>query len=113
MGVEYGPDRPPARIRSRARLRRPANSWRRHRRVLRRAGLLILLIYGLLMPVAWGAPAGNIGALTVRPGETLWSIAVQRYPGSDPRVVIPLLERANRVHGTVIQPGVRLLLPAI
>lgn len=80
---------------------------------MQRAGLLVLLLFGLLMPVAWGAPAGSIGTITVRRGETLWAIAVQRYPGMDPRVVIPSIERANGLGGAVIQPGVRLVLPAI
>jgi len=97
----------------RAEGRRAPSPWRRQRRLVQRAGLLALLLGGLLMPVAWGAPAGNVGTVRVRRGETLWAIAAQRYPGTDPRLVIPAIERANGLRGPVIQPGVRLVLPAI
>lgn len=93
--------------------RRAPSRWRTQRRLARRGAVLALVICGLLMPVAWGAPAGNVGTVTVRRGETLWSIAVARYPGRDPRVVIPAIERANGLDGAVIQPGVQLALPAV
>ncbi len=92
--------------------RRSPSAWRRQRRLVQRAGLLALVLGGFLMPVAWGAPAGSIGSVTVRPGETLWSVAVQHYPGMDPRLAVAAIEHANGLSGAVIQPGVHLVLPA-
>jgi Tfp pilus assembly protein FimV len=48
----------------------------------------------------------------VRPGDTLWSIAVRISPGSDPRRVVDQLARTNGVDATHLVPGQELLLPA-
>ena len=48
--------------------------------------------------------------LVVRPGETLWSIASESYPG-DPREGVWELERRNGLTGATIVPGQRLTLP--
>jgi nucleoid-associated protein YgaU len=48
---------------------------------------------------------------TVRAGETLWSIAEQAYPTSDPRDAIYRIERANRIPGAAIAAGQELVLP--
>ena len=46
---------------------------------------------------------------TVRPGETLWSIASLEY-GGDPREHIDAIASANRLSDTLV-PGVDLVLP--
>jgi hypothetical protein len=46
----------------------------------------------------------------VRPGDTLWSIAVTHYAG-DPRDGIWKIQRENHLGATLIRPGERLLLP--
>jgi nucleoid-associated protein YgaU len=53
--------------------------------------------------------AGRPESYVVRPGDTLWSIAAERYSG-DPREGVWKLQRANHL-GTTIRPGQRLLLP--
>lgn len=45
----------------------------------------------------------------VLPGDTLWSIARRVEPGADPRALVAKLEA--QVHGSVLRPGDRLLLP--
>ena len=47
---------------------------------------------------------------TVRPGETLWTIASASY-GGDPREGVWRLERRNRLVGATIVPGQRLVVP--
>ncbi len=47
---------------------------------------------------------------TVRPGDTLWSIAVANYAG-DPREGVWELQRRNGLSGATIVPGQRLVLP--
>ena len=55
--------------------------------------------------------AGPTMRYTVKPGDTLWSIAVSHYAG-DPRDAIYRIDRRNHLGGSVIVPGERLVLPS-
>ena len=46
----------------------------------------------------------------VKPTDTLWSIAAAHYAG-DPREGIWKLQHRNHLHGTMLVPGQRLVLP--
>jgi LysM repeat protein len=76
----------------------------------------VLLITALAL-IAWAAlarashGAGTEQRYTVRPGDTLWSIAVSHYAG-DPRDAIYRIGRRNHLGGSVLVPGERLVLPA-
>ena len=76
----------------------------------------ILLIAALAL-IAWAAlarashGAGPEQRYTVRPGDTLWTIAARHYAG-DPRDAIYRIDRRNHLGGSVIVPGQRLLLPS-
>jgi LysM repeat protein len=48
---------------------------------------------------------------TVKPGDTLWSIASTHYAG-DPRDAIYRIAKRNDVANGVIVPGERLVLPS-
>lgn len=48
---------------------------------------------------------------TVRPGDTLWSIALRVAPGRDPRPLIDQLIEDNHLHGD-LQVGQSIDLPA-
>ena len=74
--------------------------------------VLVLLVAALLWAVlARGSGAsGRTQWYRVRAGDTLWSIAVARYPG-DPREGVWRLQRRNGLTGTAIFPGERLSLP--
>jgi LysM repeat protein len=54
--------------------------------------------------------AGTPRYYTVKPYDTLWSIAASHY-GGDPRDAIFRLEQRNRLGGATVRPGQRLLLP--
>jgi hypothetical protein len=54
-----------------------------------------------------GTAAASI--IVVSPGESLWSIALDRFPGHDTRKVVDLLVEANG--GSVIQVGQQLVVP--
>lgn len=67
-----------------------------------------------LVALAWlSAPrsaTGSAGAtvpatVTVRAGDSLWSIAERIAPGTDPRAEVANLQRANRLDGARLQPG--------
>jgi LysM repeat protein len=58
-------------------------------------------------------PSGSAGrpvSYVVKPTDTLWSIAASHYAG-DPREGIWKLQRRNHLHGTLLVPGQRLVLP--
>ncbi|HKV88032.1 MAG TPA: LysM peptidoglycan-binding domain-containing protein [Candidatus Dormibacteraeota bacterium] len=65
----------------------------------------------LLAEVAHGGavPAGS--KVVVEPGDTLWAIAAERYPGDDVRARVVEIETLNGLSGPVIQAGETLQLP--
>jgi nucleoid-associated protein YgaU len=59
-----------------------------------------------------GGPAGQgMERVIVRPGQTLWGIAVQAEPTADPRVVVQEIIDANSLSGPAIQAGAVLWVP--
>jgi LysM repeat protein len=77
------------------------------------ARIVIVLVVAVVL---WAMFARDTGAgsvperHTVQPGETLWSLASERYRG-DPRKGVWLLQERNGLTGTTIVPGQRLVLP--
>jgi LysM repeat protein len=68
-----------------------------------------------LLVVALGAARPSSGAAPetrhiVRPGDTLWSIAVANYAG-DPREAVWRIRQANNLEGTLLTPGEVIVLP--
>jgi nucleoid-associated protein YgaU len=75
----------------------------------------IFLIVGVAV-LLWSAMAHSSTAhgpkqvVTVRPYETLWSIAARHY-GGDVRDAVWKIERANHLQGADVRVGQRLVLP--
>jgi nucleoid-associated protein YgaU len=75
-----------------------------------------VLVVALLVAVAWAVvarastAAGAEAAYTVRPGDTLWSIAAHRY-GGDPRSGVWKIEQRNGLSARTIRAGQTLVLP--
>ncbi len=73
--------------------------------------VLVLLVAATWAVVARGSTAaGAETAYTVKPGDTLWSIAGNRY-GGDPRGGVWKIERRNGLSGGAIRAGQTLVLP--
>jgi LysM repeat protein len=92
---------------------RSLRSARHIRPVGRLAAVLFLALcvsLGLAV-AAHGSSAGDT-TIVVQPGDTLWSIASQRYPSDDVRGRVDDIERANGLSSPVIQAGETLRLPA-
>jgi LysM repeat protein len=76
-----------------------------------------ILMLAALALVAWAfvarasQGAGPAVHYTVKPGDTLWSIAASRYAG-DPRDAIYRIDRRNHLAGSLLVPGQRLILPS-
>lgn len=70
----------------------------------------------LVVAVAWAvaargtSAAGAERAYRVRSGDTLWSIAAERY-GGDPRRGIWKIQQRNGLAGGPLRVGQRLVLP--
>jgi nucleoid-associated protein YgaU len=75
----------------------------------------ILLLVGIAVLV-WSVVARSSEAhgpkqvVTVKPYDTLWTIAQRHYSG-DPRDAIWRIEHANHLHGADVAVGQRLVLP--
>jgi nucleoid-associated protein YgaU len=75
-----------------------------------------IILIAALAVLVWSAVARSSQAhgakqvVTVRPFDTLWSIAQQRY-GGDVRDAVWRIERANHLPGADVRPGQRLVLP--
>jgi nucleoid-associated protein YgaU len=93
---------------------RPLRSERRIRPAGRLAVVLLLALSVSLWLaiVAHGGTAAQDSTVVVQPGDTLWSIAAQRYPSDDVRARVDDIERANGLQGPVIEAGEILNLPA-
>jgi len=111
-------------------VRRPAGH--RQVRLTRRGRLVVWALAALtaaavLIPVwllaAGGAQAANHGLppaavhaglrqVVVRPGQTLWSIALAADPTADPRVVTQEIIQVNALSSQVLVPGESLWVPA-
>jgi nucleoid-associated protein YgaU len=90
-------------------------------RVRRRRLTLTVLAAGALFWVGSGPVAEAVGPAegpppgprthVVRPGETLWSIAVRFEPRRDPRETVHAIAVANDVDPGALVPGQRLVVP--
>ncbi len=67
---------------------------------------MILLVSALYLTNAVKATSDDkISIITVRQGQTLWSIARQIAPERDPRDVITMLKQANQLRNSSLATG--------
>ena len=93
---------------------RPLRSARRMRPLGRLAAVMLLALSVSLglATVARGGTAAGDSTVVVQPGDTLWSIAAERYPSDDVRARVDEIEQANGLRGPSIEVGEILTLPA-
>ena len=93
-------------------LRRSRRSLRRDPLVVAAAVLCAVLFLLLLARAAYGGTSVGGEHVVVQPGQTLWTIAGERYPGDDVRTRVDQIIDANHLQGGRITAGETLVLPA-
>jgi hypothetical protein len=82
------------------------------------AALPVLFCVGIAMLNGGQASAGDRAAevhfdtVTVQPGETLWQLAEQTAPESDPRDFVQDVVSLNALDGSGVQAGQEIAIPA-
>jgi len=72
----------------------------------------MVLLAGRLLAGALGGGGTELVEVTVRPGDTLWSIASTTSPDRDPRAVIEDIRGLNGLSGDLVRVGEVLRVPA-
>ncbi|MGD0061939.1 MAG: LysM peptidoglycan-binding domain-containing protein [Streptosporangiaceae bacterium] len=84
--------------------------------------MIALLLAGLSLAIAGAAQATghsasqrtagpSLAQVVVRPGQTLWSVAENADPNSDPRQVIQQISQLNALTSDTLMAGQRLWVP--
>lgn len=60
---------------------------------------------------ASGQAVAAVREVTVRPGDSLWSVAVRIAPDRDPRLTVRTLVQWNALTTTTLTPGEQLAVP--
>jgi hypothetical protein len=97
----------------------PLRLTRRGRVVIAVAAALLVAALSLVIAASAQAtnhPQSSRGAqhliqVTVRPGQSLWSVAENADPGADTRAVIQQIVELNGLTGDVVTAGQRLWVP--
>ena len=72
--------------------------------------LSILLVVG--MKAAYGGARTGTEQLTVQPGQTVWSIAADRYPDDDTRGMVGEIVKINNLGDAPLYAGEKIQVPA-
>ena len=98
----------------------PLRLTRRGRVVVAVATALLLAVLSLVIaasaqatshPAPSSAAQRSLVQVTVRPGQSLWSVAENADPNADTRVVIQQIIELNGLTGNVVFAGQRLWVP--
>jgi len=98
----------------------PLRLTRRGRAVVAVAAALLLAALSLVIAASAqatnhlappGAAQQNLTQVTVRPGQSLWSVAENADPDADTRVVVQQIIELNGLTGSVVFAGQRLWVP--
>jgi hypothetical protein len=98
----------------------PLRLTRRGRVVVAVATALLLAVLSLVIAASaqatsHSAPSGaaqrNLAQVTVRPGQSLWSVAENADPNADTRVVVQQIIELNGLTGNLVFAGQRLWVP--
>lgn len=98
----------------------PLRLTRRGRVVVAVAAVVLLAVLSLVIvasaqatnhPARSGAAQHYLSQVTVRPGQSLWSVAENADPDADTRMLVQQIIELNGLTGTVVFAGQRLWVP--
>jgi hypothetical protein len=73
------------------------------------AAAVAVVAGAVLLLAAWSAPTSTAptapSRVTVRPGDTLWALALRVAPQTDPRAEVDALRRLNKLSDSTVSPG--------
>jgi hypothetical protein len=79
---------------------------------LGRVLLVLAILWVVFMKAAYGGGRTGTEAVTVGPGETVWSIAAERYPDDDTRGRVGEIVKLNGLGDQPVHAGEKLQVPA-
>ena len=74
--------------------------------------VVVALLCAAFTQVAYGGGRTGTEKVTVQPGQTVWSIAAERYPDDDTRARVSDIVRLNNLGDRPIHSGDELQVPA-
>ncbi|GAC1331307.1 MAG: hypothetical protein NVSMB17_09310 [Candidatus Dormibacteria bacterium] len=97
----------------RARYHAARVSRRTARRVkIGRVLFVLAVLWVVFMKAAYGGGRTGTDRVTVQAGQTIWSIAAQRYPEEDTRGMVGEIVRINHLGDQPVYAGEQLQVPA-
>lgn len=67
----------------------------------------------LSQPFLEGLSHDDFTPVVVEPGDTIWALAVEHFPGIDPRLASQAIQSINNLPDALIYPGQIILLPSL
>ena len=74
--------------------------------------IVLAILWVVFMKAAYGGPRTGTEQVTVQPGQSIWSIATQRYPDDDPRGMVGEILRLNHLGDAPVYAGEKIQVPA-
>ena len=74
--------------------------------------IVLAVLWVVFMKAAYGGPRTGTEQVTVQPGQSVWSIAAQRYPDDDPRGMVGDIVRLNHLGDAPVYTGEKIQVPA-
>ena len=73
---------------------------------------VLAILWLVFMTAAYGGGRTGTDHVTVAPGQTVWSIAAQRYPEDDTRAMVGEIVKLNQLGDRPVYAGEQLQVPA-
>ena len=98
--------------------KQPIRLTRRGRRVVALLAIILIaltfLLIGMRGAVATdGTVQSETQSVVVKPGQSLWDVAVAISPNTDPRETIWLIQQLNTMETSEVMAGQALIVPAV
>ncbi|MGI8607831.1 MAG: LysM peptidoglycan-binding domain-containing protein [Candidatus Dormibacteria bacterium] len=74
--------------------------------------IVLAILWVVFMKAAYGGARTGTEQVTVQPGQTVWSIAAQRYPDDDTRSVVGEIVKLNQLGDVPVYAGEKIQVPA-